>query len=114
MTDQTAATSWMRRTGAIALVAGALVFMANVSMARSQTAQQALKAGISHPLVSITIALGLFWLLRSRSHTAPTAPCQLPENSIVGTVPQLRPRARTAPPKYPDDFPSLEPPPPFN
>ena len=50
MTNQSTYTSWMRRAGACALVAGILVFMANVSMARSQTAAQALLAGISHPL----------------------------------------------------------------
>jgi hypothetical protein len=88
MTNQNTATSWMRPAGACALVAGILVFMANVSMARSQTAAQALLAGISHPLVLISIPLGLYWL--------------------------LRPKSRTAPPQAPDDdFPSLEPPPSF-
>jgi len=88
MTNQNTDTSWTRRAGATALVAGVLVFMANVSMDRSQTIERALLAGFSHPLVLITIPLGLYWL--------------------------LRPKSRTAPPQAPeDDFPSLEPPPPF-
>jgi hypothetical protein len=81
-------TSRMRPIGACALVAGIIVFMAKVAMSHSETIGQALVAGMSHPLVIITIPLGLYLLLRHNFHTAPS---REPEN----------------------DFPSLEPPPPF-
>jgi hypothetical protein len=82
------ARSRMRPIGACDLVAGIIVFMANVAMNRSETGGQALVAGVSSPLVVISIPLGLYLLLR---HKFRTAPSREPE----------------------DEFPSLEPPPPF-
>ena len=86
MTTQDTAPSRMRPIGACTLVAGTIVFMANVAMDRSQTIGQALLAGFSHPLVLISIPLGPHWLLRPKSRTAPPQPAD-------------------------SEFPSLEPPP---
>jgi len=88
MIAQNTAPSTMRPIGACALVAGIIVLMANVAMDRSQTIGQALLAGVSHPIVFVGIPLGLYLLLRP----------------MLGTAP---------PQTQDDDFPSLEPPPPF-
>jgi hypothetical protein len=75
MTNQPTAHSWMRPAGACALVAGVLIFMANVAMDHSPTTERALLAGVSHPLVLLSIPLGLYWLMRSKSRTGqPTDP----------------------------------------
>lgn len=88
MTNQTTTASWMHPAGACALVAGGLVFMANVAMDHSPTTERALVAGVSHPLVIISIPLGLYLLLGFKW--------------------------RTAQPQSPNDgFPVLEPPPPL-
>jgi hypothetical protein len=81
-------TTATRLDGAIALGVSVLVVAATMSMSRSEFLHLPFWQVISLPLVLITIPLGLYWL--------------------------LKPLPRTASPQTPDDeFPSLEPPPPF-
>jgi hypothetical protein len=87
MTIQNTAASWTP-LGSCALVAATLVYLANVAMNRSQTIQEALLAGVYHPLVLIGVPLGLYWLLSSKSPHEP-------------------PRSQD------EGFPVLEPPPPL-
>jgi hypothetical protein len=88
MPNQTTTTSGTRREGAIALGLSVLLVAANLSMSRAEFLRQGFWYVIAQPLLLITIPLGLYWLLKPLPHTAS--------------------------PQTPDDeFPSLEPPPPF-